>query len=129
MFRDESCRMNLAFEVVNTVRVEQPHLFVDDLRSRIQTVMDEAIDCEYQFAEDILGQGVPGMSTADTCTYLEFGADQRLAQLGLPKTYGSKNPFDFMELQDVQELANFFERTVGAYQVGVGGDVAFDKDF
>ena len=92
-------------------------------------MMDEAIDCEYQFAEDILGQGVPGMSTADTCTYLEFGADQRLAQLGLPKTYGSKNPFDFMELQDVQELANFFERTVAAYQVGVGGDVAFDKDF
>jgi ribonucleoside-diphosphate reductase beta chain len=34
-----------------------------------------------------------------------------------------------MELQDVQELANFFERTVAAYQVGVGGDVAFDKDF
>jgi hypothetical protein len=92
MFRDESCRMNLAFEVVNTVRVEQPHLFVDDLRSRIQTVMDEAIDCEYQFAEDLLGQGVPGMSTADTCTYLEFGADQRLAQLGLPKTYWLQEP-------------------------------------
>jgi len=42
---------------------------------------------------------------------------------------GSKNPFGFMELQDVQELANFFERTVAAYQVGVGGDVAFDEDF
>ncbi len=92
MFRDKSCRMNLAFEVVNTVRVEQPHLFVDDLRSRIQTVMDEAIDCEYQFAEDLLGQGVPGMSTADTCTYLEFVADQHLAQLGLPKTYWLQEP-------------------------------------
>jgi len=40
-----------------------------------------------------------------------------------------KNPFGFMELQDVQELTNFFERTVVAYQVGVEGDVAFDEDF
>jgi ribonucleoside-diphosphate reductase beta chain len=34
-----------------------------------------------------------------------------------------------MDLQDVQELANFFERTVSAYQVGVSGNVAFDEDF
>ena len=31
--------------------------------------------------------------------------------------------------QDLQELSNFFERTVSAYQVGVEGDVAFDEDF
>ena len=57
------------------------------------------------------------------------GGDQRLAQLGLRPKYGSKNPFGFMELQDVQELTNFFERTVAAYQVGVEGNVAFDEDF
>lgn len=34
-----------------------------------------------------------------------------------------------MELQDVQELTNFFERTTSAYQVGVEGEVAFDEDF
>ena len=129
VFRDESRHMNFAFEVVNTVRREQPQLFDDDLAERIVTMIDEAIDCEYQFAEDLLGQGVPGMSTADTRTYLEYVADQRLVQLGLPKRYGATNPFGFMELQDVQELTNFFERTVAAYQVGVEGDVAFDEDF
>ena len=41
--------------------------------------------------------------------YLEFIADQRLVMLGLQKVYGVKNPFSFMDLQDVQELANFFE--------------------
>jgi ribonucleoside-diphosphate reductase beta chain len=56
-------------------------------------------------------------------------ADQRLLQLGLPKRFGATNPFSFMELQDVQELSNFFERTVSAYQVGIEGDVAFDEDF
>jgi ribonucleoside-diphosphate reductase beta chain len=49
--------------------------------------------------------------------------------LGLPTRYGSKNPFPFMELQDVQELANFFERRVSAYQVGITGEVTFDASF
>ena len=61
--------------------------------------------------------------------YLEYCADQRLVQLGLPKKYGATNPFDFMDLQDVQELANFFERRVSAYQVGVEGEVNLDVKF
>ena len=69
------------------------------------------------------------MSLKDTREYLQFVADQRLMQLGLEPIYRSKNPFDFMALQDVQELTNFFEKTVTSYQVGVEGDVAFDEDF
>ena len=61
--------------------------------------------------------------------YLEYVADQRLANLGMPARFGSRNPFSFMDLQDVQELSNFFERRVSAYQVGVSGNVAFDEDF
>ena len=129
VFRDESCHMNFAFEVVNTVRNEQPELFDDRMAADITTMLEEAVECEMQFAADVLGEGVPGMSIADTREYLEFVADQRLTQLGLDKRFGSKNPFSFMELQDVQELTNFFERTVAAYQVGVEGDVAFDEDF
>ena len=121
--------MNFAFEVINTVRAEEPQLFDNDLGERITAMLEEAVDAEFQFAEDLLGEGVPGMSTADTRTYLEFVADQRLSQLGLPKRFNASNPFAFMELQDVQELSNFFERTVSAYQVGVEGDVAFDEDF
>jgi len=129
VFRDESMHMNFALSVVEHVRSEQPELFDDDLRQRINDMVEEAVECEYQFAQDILGQGVPGMSTSDTRHYLEFVADQRLLQLGLGKRYGSKNPFSFMELQDVQELTNFFERTVAAYQIGIEGDVAFDEEF
>jgi ribonucleoside-diphosphate reductase beta chain len=61
--------------------------------------------------------------------YLEHVADRRLAVLGLPPEYGTANPFGFMELQDVQELSNFFERRVSAYQVAVTGTVGFDEDF
>ena len=129
VFRDESAHMNFAFEVVNTVRAEQPELFDADLERQIREMMDEAVEAEYQFAADVLAEGVQGMSLADTKVYLQFVADQRLAQLGLSPAYGVKNPFDFMELQDVQELTNFFERTVSAYQVGVEGEVGFDADF
>jgi ribonucleoside-diphosphate reductase beta chain len=61
--------------------------------------------------------------------YLQYVADQRLLKLNLPTIYDSRNPFAFMELQDVQELTNFFERKVSSYQVAVQGEVAFDHAF
>ena len=70
-----------------------------------------------------------GMSPADLRKYLEYVADRRLESLGIMPIFGSKNPFDFMQLQDVQELANFFERRVSAYQLGVTGDVVFSEEF
>ena len=129
VFRDESMHMRFAMEVVETIRAEEPELFDDDLQSRIREMIKEAVDCETTFAEDILGQGVPGLSLKDMRTYLEFVGDQRFANLGMEPEWGSRNPFPFMELQDVQELANFFERRVSAYQIGVTGEVAFDEDF
>jgi ribonucleoside-diphosphate reductase beta chain len=129
VFRDESCHMAFALEVVNTVRTEKPHLFDAALEAQVVQMLEEAVDCEMQFAEDLLGGGVPGLSPRDMRQYLEFVADQRLANLNIAPRYGAKNPFGFMELQDVQELSNFFERRVSAYQVSVTGDVAFDEAF
>jgi ribonucleoside-diphosphate reductase beta chain len=129
VFRDESGHMAFAFEVVRTVREQEPDLFDDAMRAQVEEMMEEAIACETQFAEDVLAGGVVGMSVKDMRQYLEYCADQRLAQLDMPKKYGAKNPFDFMDLQDVQEVANFFERRVSAYQVGVQGEVAFDMAF
>ncbi|HTK27344.1 MAG TPA: ribonucleotide-diphosphate reductase subunit beta [Pyrinomonadaceae bacterium] len=129
VFRDESAHMNFAFEVVKKVRAEEPDLIDEDLRRQIIEMLDEAVECEVQFAEDVLSGGVAGFSVTDMRQYLEFIADQRLAMLGLQKVYGAKNPFSFMDLQDVQELANFFERRVSAYQVAVAGEVSFGEAF
>lgn len=129
VFRDESMHMQFAMEVIKTIRAEQPELFDDRMKEQVVEMITEAIECETVFAQDILGQGVPGMSVKDMRTYLEYIGDQRLVALGLEPVFGSKNPFPFMDLQDVQELANFFERRVSAYQVAVSGEVAFDEDF
>jgi ribonucleoside-diphosphate reductase beta chain len=129
VFRDESAHMSFAYEVVKKVRNEEPELFDDNLTRDIATMLDEAVECEMQFAEDILSGGVAGLSVADMKQYLEYIADQRLAMLGLPKVYKAKNPFSFMDLQDVQELTNFFERRVSAYQVSIAGEVSFSETF
>ena len=129
VFRDESAHMAFALNVIGEVRKEEPELFDESLTRQIVQMIGEAVDCEMQFAEDVLGLGVSGLSIANMRQYLEYIADQRFVMLGLPKVYGAKNPFDFMDLQDVQELANFFERRVSAYQVAVAGDVSFNEAF
>ncbi|MWK35499.1 ribonucleoside-diphosphate reductase [Actinomadura sp. J1-007] len=129
VFRDESMHMAFAFSVVDTVRAEEPELFDAELTAQVTRMMEEAVEAELAFARDLCGDGLPGMGADDMRGYLEYVADQRLARLGLPVRYGTANPFAFMELQDVQELSNFFERRVSAYQIGVEGDVAFDEAF
>jgi ribonucleoside-diphosphate reductase beta chain len=129
VFRDESMHMAFAFDVVDQVRQEEPDLFDTEMEQQVRDMMAEAVECEVQFAADLLEQGVSGMSLGDMREYLQHVADRRLMALGIEPVYGSKNPFAFMELQDVQELSNFFERRVSAYQVGVSGSVSFDDDF
>ena len=129
VFRDESCHMEFAFECVRTVREEEPDLFDDRMQQQVYDMLEEAIECEVQFAEDVLSGGVAGISTRDMRQYLQHCADQHFAKLGMAKKYNVRNPLPFMELQDVQELTNFFERRVSAYQVGVQGEVGFDHAF
>jgi len=129
VFRDESMHMDFAFAVVDIVRREEPSLFDDDMGKAVTLMLEEAVEAELAFAEDLCGAGLSGMTTTDMREYLQYVADQRLSRLGLPARYGSRNPFPFMALQDVQELANFFERRVTAYQVAVAGSVSLDEDF
>ncbi|MCW2879963.1 MAG: Ribonucleoside-diphosphate reductase [Sphaerisporangium sp.] len=129
VFRDESMHMEFAFSVVDTVRAEEPGLFDDELAVLVTRMIEEAVAAELAFARDLCGDGLSGMSAERMREYLEYVADRRLARLGMPVRYGTANPFAFMELQDVQELANFFERRVSAYQMAVEGSVSFDEAF
>lgn len=129
VFRDESAHMNFAFKVIETVRSEEPELFNQGMQDMVVAMLEEAVDCEMAFAQDVTGLGIAGLSEKDMRQYLEYCADQRLRSLSIPPRFNVKNPFGFMELQDVQELTNFFERRVSAYQVGVTGAVSFDETF
>ena len=129
VFRDESLHMAFAFDVIETIRREQPELFDAEWAESVRLMIIEAVETESAFAEDVLSGGVVGLSLREMRQYLQYVADLRLQQLGLDACFGATNPFPFMAAQDVQELANFFERRVSAYQVGVSGEVAFDHAF
>jgi ribonucleoside-diphosphate reductase beta chain len=129
VFRDESSHIDFAMEVIKIAREEEPKLFDNRMADMVKVMMEEAIQSELTFAQDILSQGLAGLSLKDMKTYLQFIADQRLERLQIPAQYKVKNPFGFMELQGTQELTNFFERRVSAYQVGVTGEVNFDESF
>jgi len=129
VFRDESMHMNFAFEMIQICREEEPELFDEKMQNQILEMLSDAIECEMSFAEDILSSGIPGLSLGEMRQYLEFIADQRLMNLGMEPHWNSQNPFPFMELQNVQELTNFFERRVASYQTGVSGEVSFTDTF
>ncbi len=129
VFRDESCHLEFAFEVVKVVRAQEPDLWDASLEEQIVEMLHEAVDAEAQFAEDLLSGGVAGLSVRDMRQYLGYVADARLRRLGIAPVFRTRNPFSFMDLQDVQELTNFFERRVSAYQTAVPGEVAFGEEF
>ena len=129
VFRDESCHIRFAFKVIEVARREQPEIFHPGMKNMVATMFEEAIDCELAFAGEILDRGVAGLSLKDMRTYLRYIADQRLMELGMAPRFRVKNPFGFMELQDTQELTNFFERKPSAYQVGIKGQVSFEESF
>jgi ribonucleoside-diphosphate reductase beta chain len=129
IFRDETGHMNFAFELVDVIKQEYPHLWDDDIKQQVLDMLEDAIQAELQFSEDVLELGIAGLSKSEMKEYLEYVADLRLVRLGMEKKYNSKNPFPFMILQDMAENTNFFERTVVAYQKGVSGEVKFDEDF
>lgn len=133
-----NCHMEFAFAAVDTVREESPELFTPEMEADVRAMIREAVACEHQFALDVLSGGgegeevepLRGMTPDDMLGYLRCVANERLARLGYaPEWPDASHNLGFMELQGVQELTNFFERRVSAYQIGIEGEVAFDEDF
>ena len=129
VFRDETMHMRFAFAIIDIIRREEPQLFDDDLEAQIDEMFAEAIECETVFCEDATELGVLGFTKADMGQFLRFQADRRKERLGMTPRYNAKQPFDFMVLQDLQPLVNFFERRVTEYQANAAGDVSFDEEF
>ncbi len=128
VFRDESAHMRFAFSVIDVIRRETPHLW-EGMEDRVRDMLREAIDCEMQFADDVLSLGVVGLSNTDMREYLCYVADGHCQRLGMEPMFDAKCPFKFMLAQDVQALTSFFERVTTEYAVGIGGSVDLGVDF
>ncbi|MDF2444799.1 MAG: ribonucleotide-diphosphate reductase subunit beta [Moraxellaceae bacterium] len=120
ILRDESMHVNFGIDVINQIKIENPHLWTASFQQEAIQMILEGTQLEIEYARDTMPRGVLGMNAAMMEEYLQFIANRRLAQLGLPEQFpGVKNPFPWMsEIMDLRKEKNFFETRVTEYQTG-----------
>lgn len=128
ILRDESMHMNFGIDVINQIKIENPHLWTPSFKEEIIELVKEGVKLEYQYAQDTMPNGILGMNAEMFEEYLQFIANRRLAQIGLPEQYpGAENPFPWMsEMLDLKKEKNFFETRVIEYQAG--GTLSWDEE-
>ena len=120
ILRDESMHCNFGIDLVNQIKLENPHLWNPTFREELQALFRRAVELEYRYAEDTMPRGVLGLNAPMFKEYLRFIANRRCQQIGLDALYpGAANPFPWMsEMIDLKKERNFFETRVIEYQTG-----------
>ena len=120
ILRDESMHLNFGIDMINQIKAENPTLWTDELKQSATQMILEATQLEIEYARDTMPRGVLGMNASMMEEYLQFIANRRLVQIGLPEQFvGVENPFPWMsEIMDLRKEKNFFETRVIEYQTG-----------
>lgn len=120
ILRDESMHLNFGIDMINQIKLENPQLWTDKMKEEVTQMILQATQLEIEYARDTMPRGVLGMNAVMMEEYLQFIANRRLAQVGLPEQFKSvQNPFPWMsEIMDLRKEKNFFETRVIEYQTG-----------
>ena len=120
ILRDESMHCNFGIDLINQIKMENPHLWTAEFRDEIQGLVKQAVELEYRYAEDTMPRGVLGLNAPMFKEYLRYIANRRCLQIGVEQLYpGANNPFPWMsEMTDLKKERNFFETRVIEYQTG-----------
>ena len=120
ILRDESMHLNFGVDVINQIKMENPHLWTAEFREEVRGLMQKGVELEYAYAEDTMPRGVLGLNATMFKEYLRFIANRRCQQIGVDILYpGATNPFPWMaEMIDLKKEKNFFETRVTEYQTG-----------
>ncbi|MBA9846694.1 ribonucleotide-diphosphate reductase subunit beta [Ralstonia pickettii] len=120
ILRDESLHCNFGIDLINQIKLENPHLFTDEFKAEITELFKKAVDLEYRYAEDTMPRGVLGLNASMFKGYLRFICNRRCQQIGLEPLFpNEENPFPWMsEMIDLKKERNFFETRVIEYQTG-----------
>jgi ribonucleoside-diphosphate reductase beta chain len=120
ILRDESMHCNFGIDLINQIKLENPHLWTPEFRAEIREIFKHAVDLEYRYAEDTMPRGVLGLNASMFKSYLRFICNRRCQQIGLDPLFpNEENPFPWMsEMIDLKKERNFFETRVIEYQTG-----------
>src|SRR5512139_1246330 len=120
ILRDESMHCNFGIDLINTIKLENPHLWTSEFKAEIRGLIQKGVELEYRYAEDTMPRGVLGLNASQFKEYLRYIANRRAQQIGIePMFPGVTNPFPWMaEMIDLKKEKNFFETRVIEYQTG-----------
>lgn len=120
ILRDESMHLNFGIDVINQIKIENPDIWTESFKLEIINMIKEGVELEHEYAIDTMPRGILGLNSNMFLEYLQFIANRRFAQIGLPEQYpGAQNPFPWMsEMIDLKKEKNFFETRVTEYQTG-----------
>ena len=122
--RDEGLHCDFA------VLLHNKHVVNKVSKERITEIIRDAVSIEKEFILESLPVRLIGMNSDMMSQYIEFVSDRLLMELGCEKIYNSTNPFDFMDMINLQGKTNFFEKRVGEYQkAGVANASSSDQAF
>ncbi|GIS69241.1 MAG: hypothetical protein CM1200mP9_00620 [Gammaproteobacteria bacterium] len=94
ILRDESMHVNFGIDVINQIKLENPQLWDSSMQELAAQMILEGTELETQYALDTMPRGILGMNGNMMAEYLQFIANRRLAQIGLPERFQAvKNPF------------------------------------
>jgi len=94
-------------------------------RFSIYNIINEAVDVNRQFIEEILPVELIGLSSSDLLKYTKCTADALLISIGYDKMYNEENPFDWMSVISLPNKTNFFEDKVSEYTQNSKGEGEF----
>jgi len=118
VLRDESLHLKFGMNLVHIILEESSELLTEEFAKEIRDLVIEGVDLETAYNRDLFPNGILGLNAEYVNQYVEYVADRRLEELGLPKHYGSTNPAKWMgTATDVFELVNFFETQNTSYEV------------
>jgi len=128
ILRDESMHANFGIDVINQIKIENPHLWTKEFQQEVIDMIREGVDLEYEYAKDTMPRGILGLNANMFRDYLQYIANRRCIQIGLAEQYpGVANPFPWMsEMMDLKKEKNFFETRVIEYQAG--GTLSWDEE-
>ncbi|MDB6072376.1 MAG: Ribonucleoside-diphosphate reductase [Verrucomicrobiaceae bacterium] len=128
--RDESNHIEVFRNLFMDLIDENSEIWTQEFREELVETMREGVALEKEFIRDCLPTSAVGLSADEFEQYIDYIADRRLQDCGLPQLNpGVQNPLPWLaEMMDIKKETNFFEGKVTDYQKGAGLLLTSDDD-
>lgn len=129
--RDEQLHVDLFVKIYKELLEEYPQLNTPEREEEVQAIFREAAQLEIDWANEVIGDKIPGLDVEDVHDYVYFYANVRCSQLGYERPFEGyrKNPLKWVKAYEDVDLGktDFFEQRSRQYVKVNVEDNGFDE--